>query len=120
MAGGKISFLFHVCILKMFRFSWGIQICVQKMQKASPLPPPSSPPKLAVGTGPPHMCVQNDQCDEGIILRYGCWGTRDPSPAPPPPPRLRAPPQPLQVTKLGGVGVGDCTWAPPMGRLRDM
>ena len=27
---------------------------------------------------PLHMCVQNDRRDEGIILRYGCWGTHDP------------------------------------------
>ena len=27
------------------------------------------------------MCVQNYQCDEAIILRYGRWGCWDPSPA---------------------------------------
>ena len=53
---------------------------------------PIQPPTLAAGTGPPQgviffsktspICVQNDQCDEGIILRYACWDTQ-----PPPPPR---------------------------------
>ena len=32
------------------------------------------------------MCVQNDQCNEEIILSHICWGTRGPSPAPPPSP----------------------------------
>ena len=33
----------------------------------------------------PHIFVQNDQRHEGIILRYVCWNTWDPSPAPSPP-----------------------------------
>ena len=74
----------------------GIQICMQnKKIFFDPCAPPSSPPTLAAGTGaskgicfskPPHICVQNDQCNEGIILRYVCWGTWDPSLATPPPP----------------------------------
>ena len=28
------------------------------------------------------LYVRNKQCDEGITLRYVCWGTRDSSPAP--------------------------------------
>ena len=63
-------------------------------------PPPVLPPpqSLRAGTGPPvgkfffsktpHMCVQNDQRDKGIILRYVCWGTRDP-PTGAPPPRVQ-------------------------------
>ena len=35
------------------------------------------------------MCVQNDQCDEGLVLRSLCWGTRDPSPPPRTPPPFR-------------------------------
>ena len=57
----------------------------------------------------PQMYVQNDQCDEGIILRYVCWGARDPSAAapwacpkgPPPPPRTHS-----TGPKRFGGGVG--------------
>ena len=46
------------------------------------------------------MCVQNDQRDEGIILRYAYWGIWDP----PPPPE--DPPLPNRAQKVeGGVGV---------------
>ena len=27
----------------------------------------------------PHMYVQNDQCNDGVILRYTCWSTRGPA-----------------------------------------
>ena len=66
-------------------------------------PPPQS---LGAGTGPPvgnfflkpqHMCVQNDQRDEGIILRYVFWGT--------PPPRTAASTPPSQGPKGWGGGV---------------
>ena len=62
-----------------------------------PQPPPPPPPSLGAGTGlpvgnffskPPHMCVQNDQRNEGISLRYVCRGNWDPPMgAPPPPPK---------------------------------
>ena len=55
--------------------------------------PPAPPPKiwlLPLGTGspvgkcffqnPPHMCVQNYEHDDRIILRLVCWGTGDPYP----------------------------------------
>ena len=77
MVGGKSSFLFNVFFLNMLRISRGIQIC---MQLTPDLPHPA-PPTLAAGTGPPGgkfsffksptcVCVQNDQCDEGIVLSY--------------------------------------------------
>ena len=47
----------------------------------------------------PHMCLQTYQCDEGIILRYLCWGARDPSPAAPIIP-CSPPPPPLQGAKM--------------------
>ena len=48
---------------------------------SDPRPPPSScPPTWLLGLDPPekNMCFQNDQCHEGVIWRYVCWGTRDP------------------------------------------
>ena len=47
----------------------------------------------------PHICAQNDQRDEEIMLRYVCWGTRDP---PTPPPTWRPPPPPPRPTALTG------------------
>ena len=71
--------------------------------------PHPAPPTWLLGSDPPqgkiffsktpHMCVHNDQCNEGVILRYIYWGTWDPSPpsqaAPLPPPRTSVPPSPL-------------------------
>ena len=34
----------------------------------------------------PVVCVQNDQCVMGIILRYVSWGTHGPPPPPHPTP----------------------------------
>ena len=63
----------------------------------TPDPPPPPPPQSGCWdwTGPPvgkffsktpHMCVQNDQRDEGIILKYVCSGTPQyPPPKDPPP-----------------------------------
>ena len=94
-------------MLKMLRILWGIQICMQTRKNFSPLTfaPSPLPKNLASGTGPPvgiffskppHMCVQNDQRDEGIIiLGYVCWGTRDhPLGAPNPPKDPPTPPPP--------------------------
>ena len=62
-------------------------------------------------TKPPHMPVQNYQCDEGIILRYVRWVTRGPSPVAPPP----LSPAPFRGPKCLRAGVkGCCTWAPPL------
>ena len=48
------------------------------------------------------------------MLRYVCWGTRDPSPDAP----LTLPPNPLRGPKrVGGVDVEGCTWAPPMAMV---
>ena len=79
--------------------------------KSSPLPQPATPPPKSgcwdwtprgqiFFQKPPHTCVQNDQRDEGIILRYLCWGTRDPPSGRPPPPPPLPPPGPKS---LGGV-----------------
>ena len=70
-----------VCLLKVLRISWGIQICMQNVKFF--LTPDQTLQEVFLQK-PPHMCVQNDQCDEGILLRYVCWGTRDPSSALPP------------------------------------
>ena len=43
------------------------------------------------------MCVQNDQCNEGFILRFVCWGTRDPRPVTPGPPQDPPPPRAQKV-----------------------
>ena len=38
-------------------------------------------------TPSPAVCVQDDSCNEGVILRHFCWGTRGPlGPKDPPPP----------------------------------
>ena len=46
-------------------------------------------------TNPTYVC-SNDQCDEGIILRYVCWGTWGPSPDAPPHPPEPAPLPPFR------------------------
>ena len=52
------------------------------------------------------MCVQNYQCDEGIILRYVCWATWDPIPAAP-----QLPP----FTWPKGLGMSSSGAAPGLG-----
>ena len=75
MVGGKLLNSLGVCMLKMLRISQGIQICMQNMRNFSdPRPPPSSQDSTLHGAKKV-FCVQNDQFDEGIILRYVCWGT---------------------------------------------
>ena len=57
--------------------------------------PPPHPSPGAHATPPPHKAIfgpPNDQCNEGVILRYKCLGTWDPSPAAPQ--ALQGPPPP--------------------------
>ena len=83
-------------------------MCTQNREIFHPNLPPQPPPppkkNLAAGNGSPvgklffktsHMSVQNDERNDGIILRYVCWGTRHPRTAPPPP-RPRTPPHGAQ------------------------
>ena len=126
MVGGKISFLPHVWILKMLSAPWRIQICMQNMKKnfssltSPPVPPPNQAPQTwLLGPDPPggkffsnkapQMCVQNDQCEEGIILRYGYPGPQPGSPPPPPPEPCTPPPFTRQMFKgCWGLGLLPC------------
>ena len=70
----------------------------------SPIQPPKTwlvrmdPPGGKLFSKPPHMCVQNNQCDEGIILMY------------PPPPLVQAPPKAQKTT----VSLGSGAWTRPV------
>ena len=77
----------YVCILKMPRIFWRIQMCMKNMKKnlTPDLPPPPKPSfwdrtpqgveNFFTDFFASHMRVQNDQRNEGIILRYVFWGT---------------------------------------------
>ena len=71
---------------------------------------PDPPGGKAFFAKTPRMCVQNDQCDKGILFRDVSWGTQDPSPAAPSPTTSPHPPF-RGPTRLGGVAVGGCPWA---------
>ena len=67
--------------------------------------------KKNFGDPPPHLCVQNDQRDEGIILKDVWRGTWDPRPAAPHTPP-EDPPLPTTGPKSSrGGGVGVRVWA---------
>ena len=96
--GGKF---FFSQVLKMLTILWGIQTCMQSMKQffSRPLAFPTQPSKSGcldrtpngVGFFPsknPHVCVQNNQRDKGIVVRYVCWCTA--ATHPPSPPTRRA------------------------------
>ena len=73
-----MSFLLNVCILKMLRILWEIQFCMQNMNfvLTSPIQPSKpgcwdeTPSEVILFSITLHICLQNDQRNEGIILRY--------------------------------------------------
>ena len=91
----------HECSLKMLRILREIQMWMQNLKLfltlASPIQPPKpgcwglDPPRGKFAK-PPHVCVEDDQCDEGSFCdTLGYPGPQPGSPLPPPPPPQQGP-----------------------------